>query len=191
MECERLGAMIRTCRMEKRLTQRQLADMLGVSDRTVSKWERCRGCPDISLLAGLSRILGADLEELLEGNGEKVRNAMRKIRFFVCPVCGEVTATTGAGAVSCCGRRLESLAEQKAEEKQKLQVEELDGEWYVSGQHPMVKEHYVSFVALVSGGELHLVRQYPEWNLQVHLPSRGHGRLFWHDTREGLFYQII
>ena len=55
----------------------------------------------------------------------------------------------------------------------------------------MVKEHYVSFVALVSGGELHLVRQYPEWNLQVHLPRRGHGRLFWHDTREGLFYQII
>ena len=68
MECERLGAMIRTCRMEKRLTQWQLADMLDVSDRTVSKWERCRGCPDISLLAGLSRILGADLEELLEGN---------------------------------------------------------------------------------------------------------------------------
>ena len=88
MYSERMGARIRACRIEKGMTQRQLADALGVCDRTVSKWERCRGCPDISLLADLSRVLGADLEELLAGSARKTGGIMRKLRFFVCPVCG-------------------------------------------------------------------------------------------------------
>ena len=191
MYSERMGARIRACRIEKGMTQRQLADALGVCDRTVSKWERCRGCPDISLLADLSRVLGADLEELLAGSARKTGGIMRKLRFFVCPVCGEITVTTGKGAVSCCGRRLEPLEEQKAEEGQKLSVELVDGERFVSGRHPMTKAHYVSFVALVSGGEIHLARQYPEWDLQARLPGRGHGRLFWYDTQKGLFCQAV
>ena len=50
MNAEKTGALIRALRTEQGLTQKQLADRLHLSDRTVSKWERGAGCPDVSLL---------------------------------------------------------------------------------------------------------------------------------------------
>ena len=50
MDQTRTGALIRALRQNKQLTQRQLADAIGVSDKAVSKWERGCGAPDISLL---------------------------------------------------------------------------------------------------------------------------------------------
>ena len=50
MDNEKVGALIRSLRRENRMTQLQLAEKLHISDRTVSKWERGLGCPEISLL---------------------------------------------------------------------------------------------------------------------------------------------
>ena len=52
------GAMIRRLREEKRITQQQLADRLGVSGKAVSKWETGRGYPDITLIEPLAAALG-------------------------------------------------------------------------------------------------------------------------------------
>ena len=52
MDCEKTGSLIRGLRYEKGMTQKQLADRMNISDRTVSKWERGQGCPDIELLHG-------------------------------------------------------------------------------------------------------------------------------------------
>lgn len=67
MDQNRIGAFIAKMRREQGLTQRELADMLGISDKTVSKWERGYGMPEISLMQPLCRALEIDLNELFSG----------------------------------------------------------------------------------------------------------------------------
>ena len=55
----------------------------------------------------------------------------------------------------------------------------------------MTKEHYVSFVALLTGDTLFLRRLYPEWDLQTRIPAFGHGILLWYCTKHGLFRQLL
>ena len=62
-----LGAFIAQLRKEKALTQKQLSEILGVSDKTVSHWEREESAPDISILPSLADILGVTVDELLAG----------------------------------------------------------------------------------------------------------------------------
>ena len=61
MNPEKIGSLILQLRKEKNLTQKQLSEILGVSDKTVSKWERGAGCPDISLLRDISKIFNVDI----------------------------------------------------------------------------------------------------------------------------------
>ena len=55
----------------------------------------------------------------------------------------------------------------------------------------MEKENYLSFVAFATGDKIQLIKQYPEWNLQVRIQKRGHGMLFWYSTTQGFFYQLL
>ena len=63
----KVGAFVAALRKEKGLTQKQLAEKLSVSDKTVSKWERGGGLPDISMLIPLAGRLGVSVSELLAG----------------------------------------------------------------------------------------------------------------------------
>ena len=194
MDNVKIGKLIYKLRKESNMTQLQLAEMLHISDKTVSKWERDLGCPEISLLAHLSRVFGADLEKLLSGqldaNEERGGN-MKKLNFYVCPECGNViTAMTEAG-ISCCGKKLQPLEAVKAPDEERLLVENIENDYYISSDHPMLKEHYISFVALLTGDTLTLKKQYPEWDLQVRIPGRTHGKLIWYCTEHGLFYQLV
>ena len=176
------------------MTQLQLAELLHISDKTVSKWERGQGCPDISLLVDLSCVLGVDMEKLLSGrleaNEERGGN-MKKLNFYVCPECGNViTAMTEAG-ISCCGKKLQAVEAVKAPDEERLLVENIGNDYYRSSDHPMLKEHYSSFVARLTGDTLTLKKQYPEWDLQVRIPGRTHGKLIWYCTEHGLFYQLV
>lgn len=192
MDQTKTGGLIRALRTPKGLTQKALAEAIGVGDKAVSKWERGLGCPDVSLLPELSRVLGVGLETLLSGSldaNDQERGNMKKLNFYVCPDCGNlITAATEVG-VSCCGRTLLPLEPQKSEEP--LSVEKIDDSWFVSSPHPMTKDHYVSFVALLTGDTLFLRRLYPEWDLQTRIPAFGHGILLWYCTQHGLFRQII
>lgn len=60
-----MGAFIRAKRLERHLTQKQLAEQLGITDKAVSKWERGNSLPDISLLLPLASALGVPAAELL------------------------------------------------------------------------------------------------------------------------------
>lgn len=86
MDAVKTGAMIADARKEKGMTQRQLAQLLHISDRTVSKWERGVGFPDVSLLEPLSDALGLTVTALLRGEATQsvddgdVRLAVRSIR---------------------------------------------------------------------------------------------------------------
>ena len=192
MDQVKTGGLIRTLRVQRGLTQRSLAAAIGVGDKAVSKWERGLGCPDLSLLPELSRVLGVGLEALLSGAldaNDQERGNMKKLKFYVCPDCGNLITSASEASVSCCGRTLLPLEPQKPEEP--LLVERIDDSWFISSSHPMTKEHYVSFAALLTGDTLFLRRLYPEWDLQTRIPAFGHGILLWYCTRHGLFQQII
>ena len=61
-----IGEFIKEIRLEKNLKQRELGKLVGVDDKTVSKWERGVYLPDITLLSPLSKALGVTVDELLE-----------------------------------------------------------------------------------------------------------------------------
>lgn len=72
MDQEKIGKFIANCRKEKSLTQSKLADMLGVSDRAVSKWENGKSMPDSSIMLDLCKALDINANELL--TGERIEN---------------------------------------------------------------------------------------------------------------------
>ena len=70
------GERLKKYRQEKRLTQQDLADLLGVSNKTVSRWESDGGYPDVSVLVPLARALGVTVDDLLDGE-KPVRSLTR------------------------------------------------------------------------------------------------------------------
>ena len=194
MDTTKIGELICTLRKEKGLTQVQLAERLNVSDKAVSKWERGLGCPDVSLLARLSQVFAVDLEKLLAGeldpNSQAAGN-LKNLHFYVCPTCGNLVTALVDTPVSCCGKKLTALTAQKAGPEEKLSVEIIENDYFISSDYEMSKDHYISFVAFLTGDTVLLRKQYPEWNLQTRLPVFAHGRLLWYCTRHGLFYQNV
>lgn len=77
MDCGKIGNLILKQRKEKNMTQKEVADLLNISDKTISKWERGLGCPDVSLLIPLSKILEISIYELLGGE-EMDKNSKEK-----------------------------------------------------------------------------------------------------------------
>ncbi len=194
MDSSKIGSLILKLRKEKGLTQKQLAEQMNLSDRTISKWERGQGCPDISLLQHLSSLLGVNIEHILDGElttNDFVGGNMKKSTYFVCSSCHNIVLSTGNATISCCGRKLEQLEPIKAPEEEKLKVTPVEDEWYISSDHPMNKEHYISFIAFATGDQVQILKQYPEWALQTRLPKKKHGMLLWYCTQHGLFYQLI
>ena len=193
MDPIKTGQLIRQLRTAKGLTQKALAERLHVTDKAVSKWETGGGCPDISLLGEVGCLLGVSVETLLGGEiiGQEDTGNMKKLRFFVCPGCGNILTSTGDAGVQCCGRVLEPLTPRKAEEAECLQMEAQDGEWYITSDHPMTKEHYIAFAAFLTDSRLVMTRLYPEWGVQVRMPYAARGRLLWYSTDQGLLYREV
>ncbi|SFW28287.1 helix-turn-helix domain-containing protein [Ruminococcus flavefaciens] len=194
MDQIKTGALIRQLRLDSGMTQKQLAEAICVSDKAVSKWECGNGCPDVSLLAELSAVFGTDVQTLLSGGinkNESEKGNMKKLKFYVCKECGNIITATSEAAVTCCGNKLTALEPVKAEGADMLRTEDLGGEWFISSDHEMKKEHYISFAAYVTDSSAMIFKQYPEWNLQITLPYYRSGRLVWYCTKHGFFYQDI
>lgn len=194
MDCSKVGELIYRLRTEKNMTQKSLADALNISDKTVSKWERGLGCPDVSLLGELSRELGVNIEEILAGDlspNDEVRGNMKKTKFYVCGECGNLITAAGEAAVSCCGRKLEELTAKVPDEDHALKIERVEDEYFITVNHEMVREHYLSFLAYVTCDKLLVAKLYPEQNAEVRFRICGHGRLYAFCTHHGLFGQNI
>ena len=184
------GAVIREMREKNRMTQFQLAEKLGVSDKTVSKWETAKGYPDITLLEPIAEVFKISVTELISGN--TVHNAnvsanMLRSKFYVCPVCGNVIHSMGEAAIHCHGILLTPLEAEPADERHMLSIERVEDEYYVRIDHSMTKEHYISFAAAASYDQMQMVKLYPEGNAQARFKIRGVRRIFYYCNRDGLF----
>ena len=87
--------------------------------------------------------------------------------------------------------KLTVLEARKAEDGERLKVEDIGGEWYITTDHEMTKEHYVSFVVYVTDNSIMMFRQYPEWGMNITMPMYRSGRLVWYCSRCGLLYQEL
>ena len=184
------GTAIRELREKNKLTQLQLAEKLGVSDKTVSKWETGKGYPDITLLEPIAEALRVSVTELISGN--TVHNAnvsanMLRSKFYVCPICGNVIHSMGEAAIHCHGIQLMPLEAESADDRHMIFIERVEDEYYVRIDHSMTKEHYISFVAAASSDDMQMVKLYPEGNAEARFKIRGVRRLFFYCNRDGLF----
>ena len=184
------GTTIRQLREHRNMTQAELAEKIGVSSKTISKWETARGLPDISLLQPLAQALGISVIELMNGEPVINRNVSANLlrsRFYVCPLCGNVIHSFGSTLVSCCGITLPALEAEDADDDHAMTLENVEDEHFITIHHPMTKEHYISFVAYLTSDRLQLVKLYPEGNAQTRLQLRGTGQLFYFCNRHGLY----
>ena len=188
------GATIKKLREAKGITQIQLAQMIGVSSKAISKWETAKGLPDISLVEPLSQALSVSVMELMSGETVINRNMSSNIlfsKFYVCPVCGNVIHTTGETVISCCGISLPPLEAEETDGEHIITIENVEDEKFITVNHPMTKTHYISFVAYVTSDKSHLVKLYPESNAETRIQFRGKGFLYIYCNKHGLMKKRV
>ena len=184
------GTTIKQLREKRNMTQNELAEKIGVSSKTVSKWETAKGLPDISLLQPLAQALGISVIELMNGEhiiNKNVSGNMLRSKFYVCPICGNAIHTLGSTVVSCCGITLPALEAEDADEEHAITIEDVEDEHFITVHHPMTKDHYISFLAHVTSDKLQMVKLYPEGEAQTRLQLRGRGYLYCYCNQHGLF----
>ena len=188
------GATIKALRESKKLTQAEVAEKIGVSSKTVSKWETGKGLPDISLLQPLAQTLSISVIELM--NGEHITNKntsanMLQCKFYVCPVCGNIIHSTGSAIISCCGIALYALEAEDGDDDHAVTINNVEDEYFISIPHPMTKQHFISFVAFVTSDHLQMVKLYPESCAETRLQLRGRGYLYYYCNQHGLFRRKV
>lgn len=188
------GATIKILRENHSLTQAELAEAIGVSSKTVSKWETAKGLPDISLLQPLAQALGISVIELMNGQhiaNQNISANMLRCKFYVCPICGNIIHGVGNTVISCCGVTLPPLEAEEADDKHAVTLEKVEDEHFLTVHHPMTKEHFISFAAYVTSDRLQMVKFYPEGNAETRLQLRGRGWLYYYCNRHGLFRKKV
>ena len=188
------GAVIKELREKNKMTQLQLADKLGVSDKTISKWETGKGYPDITLLEPIAEAFRISVTELISGNtihNENVSANMLRSKFYVCPICGNVIHTMGEAVVQCHGVALLPGEAEPADGHHKISVERIEDEYFVRIDHDMTKEHYISFIAALSSDEVKMIKLYPEGNAEARFKIKGIKKIFFFCNRDGLYSMNI
>lgn len=183
------GITIKTLREKKGLTQSELADILGVSSKTVSKWETARGLPDITLIESLADALSVSVMELMTGTTVINKNTSSNIlraKFYVCPLCGNIIQTVGGAVISCCGITLPPLEAEAMDEHHEIKIETVEDEHFITVAHDMTKAHFISFLAHVTSDRIQFVKLYPEGNAETRLNLRGGGYLYLYCNKHGL-----
>ena len=184
------GKTIKELREKTGITQKQLAESINVSDKAVSKWETGRGLPDVGVIEDLAKALKVSLAELLTGDykiNENISANIKKMHFYICPVCGNIITSVGCGSFSCCGITLPEADIDDCDENHIINIETVEDEYLVTLDHAMNKKHYISFIAYLAGDRLDLAKLYPEQDISVRFKRKGHGYIYAYCNRHGMF----
>ncbi|NLD87935.1 MAG: helix-turn-helix domain-containing protein [Clostridiales bacterium] len=189
MNQEKFGAFLIQRRTQKGLTQEALGRKLSVTKEIISRWERGQGIPNISLFEPLSKALQVSVSELISGTiieNKNISSNLRRSKFYVCTLCGNVIHATGEAVISCCGISLSPLEAKEPDEEHKITLTPVEDEHFITIDYKMTKSHYISFIAFVSGDRLRLVKLYPEGNPETRISIRGGGSLYIYCNNHGL-----
>ncbi len=190
MDLSKTGKLLSNLRKSKGMTQKQVADALGVVAKTVSKWETGHGFPDVSTLSALADVFGVSERMLLSGNfvqNKEEAGNMKRTKYYVCPSCGSFVQSVGECCITCCGRELKALTPEQADPAHAVSVSEVEDDFYVEIGHEMTKDHFIKFVSHVGFDRVLTVRMYPEQPCEVRLPRMYRGKLYYYCNQHGLF----
>lgn len=123
-------------------------------------------------------------------NQNKASN-MLKSKFSVCPICGNIVHTMGENINYCCDIKLPVLEAGSENEKNQINCEVVENEYFISIDHDMTKEHYISFIAYVTCDRCEIIKLYPEQNAETRIFRRGRGILYVYCNKDGLMKKII
>lgn len=188
------GNVIKNLREKKGLTQSQLAELINVSDKAISRWETGKGFPDISLVEPLASALGISVIELFSGQTVDNRNVsgnMLRSEFYICPICQNIVHSLGNAVVSCCGVTLPASDIDDADSEHTMIIEPVEDEFFVTIPHEMTKNHYISFIAYLTYNKIEIIKLYPEGNAEARFNIRGDGFLLCGCNHHGLMRQKI
>lgn len=188
------GKIIKELREKRKITQKELAERINVSDKTVSKWETEKGLPDVAIIEELAKALGTSITELLTGDlreNENTSGNMKKMHFFVCPICGNIITSVGQGTFSCCGITLFESEAEKCDDSHLICLEAVENEYYVSMSHAMNKKHYISFIVYVTANGCEMIKLYPEQDVAIRFRRRGHGMIYVYCNKHGMFQMTV
>lgn len=182
MNAEKTGNLIRSLRIKKGLTQKELAQMICVTDKAVCKWEKGRGCPNITLISQLSKVLEVDIQSILQGylnKNKKIGENMNHLKFYKCPTCGNLVTSIKSVELSCCGNKLSPVSAQtRSEPEYQPVIQEFDGQYSIKFNHPMTKSDYISQVIVVRYDQIMTVNLYAESEAIITIPQVRGIRLF-------------
>lgn len=122
---------------------------------------------------------------------QNISGNMTRSKFYVCPVCGNIIHTMGEAKMSCCGQMLVPLEAGKTDEAHEIHVEKVEDESFITIDHEMTKEHFISFVAYVTSNKIEMVKLYAEGNAETRFLIRGHGFLYIYCNQHGLMKQRV
>ncbi len=185
-----LGRKIKELRERKGMTQLELASLLNLSDRTISKWETGRGYPDITFMEKIAAVFAISVGELLSGaeiSNRNISGNMLRASFYVCPVCGNCIVSTGEASISCHGIALKKLEKNPVDEEHSASLEVVEDEYFVSIHHPMTKEKYISFIVALSSDRVQMVKLYPEGNAEGRVKMNGVREILFYSNTDGLY----
>lgn len=188
------GNTIKQLREQKHMTQNELAALIDVSPKTISKWETAKGFPDISLLELLASALSVSVIELMSGNAVDNKNIsanMLRVKFYICPICGNIITAVGESIISCCGINLLPSETEETDAAHRIIIENVEDEHFLTVNHEMTKKHYISFLAHVTSDKIQLIKLYPEGNAECRFNLRGKGYLYLYCNHHGLMKQKI
>mgnify|MGYP003540397390 FL=1 len=182
MNAEKTGNLIRSLRIKKGLTQKELAQMICVTDKAVCKWEKGRGCPNITLISQLSKVLEVDIQSILQGyldKNKKIGENMNHLKFYKCPTCGNLITSIKSVELSCCGNKLSPVSAQtRSDPDYQPVIQEFDGQYSIKFNHPMTKSDYISQVIVVRYDQIMTVNLYAESEAIITIPQVRGIRLF-------------
>ena len=182
MNAEKTGSLIRSLRIKKGLTQKELAQMICVTDKAVCKWEKGRGCPNITLISQLSKFLEVDIQSILQGyldKNKKIGENMNHLKFYKCPTCGNLVTSIKSVELSCCGNKLSPVSAQtRSDPEYQPVIQEFDGQYSIKFNHPMTKSDYISQVIVVRYDQIMTVNLYAESEAIITIPQVRGIRLF-------------
>lgn len=184
------GQTIKKLREKNKLTQSELAHKLSVSDKAISKWETGKGYPDITLIENIAKVFNVSITELFSGDtieNKNISSNVEKMKFYVCPICGNVITSMGETMLSCHGINLKPLEAEECDEKHTVEVSRVEDEHYVKINHEMNKFHYISFIAAVSSDRLQLVKIYPESSAEARFKINGVKSIYYYCNKDGLY----
>ena len=100
MKKQTMGEMIAALRKEKGMTQSDLANKMGVTDKAVSKWERDLSCPDVSTLPRLAEVFEISVDELMQGKTEGTAEKKEDIQELIATILKAIPVAMGVAVAA-------------------------------------------------------------------------------------------